>query len=442
MTSPQPADRGLVRLCVLAVVAGLVTGVLGGAFRWCLNHLDRWRVEMLDWSAGLGVPGWLIPIAVTATGAALGALAVRLVPTAAGSGIQHVEAVERGEASPAPLRLIPAKFVGALAAIGSGLVLGREGPTVHIGSVVGAETGRRGGLDDADVRVMQTSLSGAGLAVAFTAPIGGALFALEEVGRSVRLRLVVPTVFAVVAAVAAGRVILGDRPEFDVPSLDVPSVTVLPVFVVFGLVSGVIGIAYSRMVLGALGWVGRFSRVPPIGRAALIGAVIGALLALDARTAGGGDGLTQAVVDGGVVLPALVALFLVRFVAGPLSYAAGTPGGLFAPLLALGALWGAAFAEVADIIVQQPDSGASGFRGAMILAGMAALFGAVVRAPLTGMVVVMEMTATTTVALPMLAATAAAVLVAHLSGSPPVYDSLRERMLAKPAGREEPPPAP
>lgn len=430
------------RLCLLAVIAGLLTGVLGGAFRWCLDHLDRWRVEMLDWSAGLGVPGWLIPIAVTATGAALGALAVRLVPTAAGSGIQHVEAVERGEASPAPLRLIPAKFFGALAAIGSGLVLGREGPTVHMGSVVGAETGRRGGLDDADVRVMQTSLSGAGLAVAFTAPIGGALFALEEVGRSVRLRLVVPTVFAVVAAVAAGRVILGDRPEFDVPSLDVPSVTVLPVFVVFGLVSGLIGIAYSRVVLGTLGWVGRFSRVPPIGRAALIGAAIGALLALDARTAGGGDGLTQAVVDGGVVLPALVALFLVRFVAGPLSYAAGTPGGLFAPLLALGALWGAAFAEVADIIVQQPDSGASGFRGAMILAGMAALFAAVVRAPLTGMVVVMEMTATTTVALPMLAATAAAVLVAHLSGSPPVYDSLRERMLAKPAGREEPPPAP
>ena len=369
MISPQRADRGLVRLCLLAVIAGLLTGVLGGAFRWCLDHLDRWRVEMLDWSAGLGVPGWLFPIAVTATGAALGALAVRLVPTAAGSGIQHVEAVERGEASPAPLRLIPAKFVGALAAIGSGLVLGREGPTVHMGSVVGAETGRRGGLDDADVRVMQTSLSGAGLAVAFTAPIGGALFALEEVGRSVRLRLVVPTVFAVVAAVAAGRVILGDRPEFDVPALDVPSVTVLPVFVVFGLVSGVIGIAYSRVVLGTLGWVGRFSRVPPIGRAALIGAVIGALLALDARTAGGGDGLTQAVVDGGVVLPALVALFLVRFVAGPLSYAAGTPGGLFAPLLALGALWGAAFAEVADIIVQQPDSGASGFRGAMILAG-------------------------------------------------------------------------
>ncbi|MFC9981307.1 ClC family H(+)/Cl(-) exchange transporter [Gordonia sp. NPDC127522] len=442
MISPQRADRGLVRLCLLAVIAGLLTGVLGGAFRWCLNHLDRGRVEMLDWSAGLGVPGWLFPIAVTATGAALGALAVRLVPTAAGSGIQHVEAVERGEASPAPLRLIPAKFFGALAAIGSGLVLGREGPTVHMGSVVGAETGRRGGLDDADVRVMQTSLSGAGLAVAFTAPIGGALFALEEVGRSVRLRLVVPTVFAVVAAVAAGRVILGDRPDFEVPALDVPSVTVLPVFVVFGLVSGVIGIAYSRMVLGTLGCVGRFSRIPPIGRAALIGAVIGALLAVDAHTAGGGDGLTQSVLDGGVVLPALVALFLVRFVAGPLSYAAGTPGGLFAPLLALGALWGAAFAEVADIVVQQPDSSASGFRGAMILAGMAALFGAVVRAPLTGMVVVMEMTATTTVALPMLAATAAAVLVAHLSGSPPVYDSLRERMLAKPAGREEPPSAP
>ncbi|WP_238418673.1 ClC family H(+)/Cl(-) exchange transporter [Gordonia sp. 'Campus'] len=440
MMSPQTADRGMVRLCVLAVVAGLATGLIGGAFRWCLEHLERWRHDMLEWSAGLGVPGWFVPIAVTAAGATAGALAVRLVPTAAGSGIQHVEAVERGEATAAPLRLIPAKFAGALAAIGSGLVLGREGPTVHMGAVVGAETARRGGLDDADVRVMQTSMSGAGLAVAFTAPIGGALFALEEVGRSFRLRLVVPTVFAVVAAVAAGRLILGDPPEFVVPSITVPSVTLLPVFVVFGLLSGLIGIAYSRVVLGTLGWVGGFTRVPPMARAAVIGAVIGALLAADARTAGGGDDLTQAVFDGGVVLPALIVLFLVRFVAGPLSYAAGTPGGLFAPLLALGALWGATFAEFADVVVPLSDAGDAGLRGALILAGMAALFGAVVRAPLTGMVVVMEMTATTTVALPMLAATAAAVLVAHMSGSPPVYDSLRERMLATSARREDPAP--
>ncbi len=127
-------------------------------------------------------------------------------------------------------------------------------------------------------------------------------------------------------------------------------------------------------------------------------------------------------------------LLVVRFFAGPLSYAAGTPGGLFAPMLALGALWGVVFAAGFEVFLPQADST---LRDALILTGMAALFGAVVRAPLTGMVVVMEMSATTAVVIPMLAATAAAVLVAQLSGTPPVYDSLRELMLADDAARKK-----
>ncbi|MDV7099245.1 ClC family H(+)/Cl(-) exchange transporter [Gordonia amicalis] len=436
MTSPTADNQGLVRLCVLAVFAGCVTGVLGGAFRWCLDHLNRWRFEMLQWADGLGAPGWFIPVAVTAAGAAFGALVSHLVPTAAGSGIQHVEAVERGEAGPAPLRVIPARFFGGLAAIGSGLILGREGPTVHMGAAVGSETGRRAGLDQYDVRVMQTSLSGAGLAVAFTAPVGGALFALEEVTHSFRIRVVVPTILAVAAAVACGHVILGDRPDFRVGVVAAPPITLLPVFVVFDLLSGLVGIAYGRAVLGAINAVRGITRVPPIAKAAVIGAIVGGLMAVDTDAAGGGDNLAQQIFDGSVVLPVVAALFLVRFVAGPLSYAAGTPGGLFAPMLALGALWGVLFAAGLDAVLPQSDST---LRDAMVLAGMAALFGAVVRAPLTGMVVVMEMSATTTVAVPMLAATAAAVLVAHLSGTPPVYDSLREQMLANDAARQRDP---
>jgi CIC family chloride channel protein len=228
-------------------------------------------------------------------------------------------------------------------------------------------------------------------------------------------------------------VILGDRPDFFVGVVAPPSITLLPVFVVFGLLSGLVGIAYGRAVLGAIQGVRGITRVPAIAKAAIIGAIVGGLMAVDTDAAGGGDNLAQQIFDGSVVLPVVAALFIVRFVAGPLSYAAGTPGGLFAPMLALGALWGVLFAAGLDAVIPQPDST---LRDALVLAGMAALFGAVVRAPLTGMVVVMEMSATTTVAVPMLAATAAAVLVAHLSGTPPVYDSLREQMLANDASRE------
>lgn len=427
---PGPAAesmRGIGILCVLAIVAGVVIGFVGGAFRWCLREADEWRVEMLRWTHDLPGPGWLIPIAITATGAALAALIVRQIPLASGSGIQHVEAVARDEAQPPPLRVLPAKFIGGLLSIGSGLILGREGPTVHMGATIGAEAGRRAHLDDADVRLIQTSVAGAGLAVAFNAPVGGALFVFEEVTKSFRIRTVIPTLLAVAVGVGCSRIIMGDRPDFLVGAVESPSIVLLPVFVVFGLLTGLLGIFYNRVILGLLDLVGRVSAIPPFVKAGLIGAVIGALLAVDPLTAGGGDTLAQKLIGGGsVALPVIFGYLAVRLVAGPLSYASATPGGLFAPLLAVGALWGVLFVGIADVFVPGVDSSLT---IAMALVGMAAFFGAVVRAPITGVVIVIEMTATTSITVPMIAATAAAVVVAQLAGAPPIYDSLRERML-------------
>ena len=123
---------------------------------------------------------------------------------------------------------------------------------------------------------------------------------------------------------------------------------------------------------------------------------------------------------------AVVLILVVRFVTGPLSYAANTPGGLFAPMLALGALSGVVFSQALDWI--RPGMGTQ-LLPALMLVGMATLFTSVVRAPLMGAVLVMEMTATTSVAVAMFAAGATAVIVAQLCGAPPIYDTLRERML-------------
>src|SRR5690606_31384663 len=133
-----------------------------------------------------------------------------------------------------------------------------------------------------------------------------------------------------------------------------------------------------------------------------------------------------------LALPVVAWYVLLRFVAGPLSYAAGTPGGLFAPLLALGALWGLLCAGICAVIV--PGIGSS-LAVPMAIAGMAALFGASVRAPITGVVLVVEMTAVTGVTVPMLAATICAVVVASSTRVPPIYDSLRNRMFGAPPDR-------
>ena len=236
-----------VHVCITATVAGVLIGVVGGAFRWCLEEADRLRIDVVVWAQGLPGPGWLVPMAAAAVCATLAALIVRWEPLAAGSGLQHVEAVFLGAARPPLLRLLPAKFVGGLLSIGSGLVLGREGPTVHMGAAIGAEAARRARLPDPEVRMMQTALGGAGLAVAFNAPIGGALFTLEEVTKSFRMNTVLATLFAATAAVSCSRLVLGNHPDFRVDPIGAPALAWLPVFVVFGLLTGALGAAYNGL---------------------------------------------------------------------------------------------------------------------------------------------------------------------------------------------------
>jgi CIC family chloride channel protein len=429
-TESGDSMRGTVHICLTAAAAGVVIGVIGGAFRWCLQQADTIRTEFVEWTRLLPGPGWLIPIAAAAIGATLAALVVRWEPLASGSGIQHVEAVFLREAKPPMIRLLPFKFVGGVLAIGSGLVLGREGPTVHMGAAVGAEAARRTRLPDAEVRMMQTALGGAGLAVAFNAPIGGTLFTLEEVTRSFRVKTVLATLFAAVTAVGCARVLLGNHPDFDVVAVPPPDLAWLPLFIVFGLLTGGLGALYNWVVLWFLDGVGRLRRIPRVAKATLIGAIIGLLMFVYPLAAGGGDPLTGLILQGqGMALTVVIGYLAVRFIAGPLSYAAAVPGGLFAPLLAIGALWGLLFIGAVDAV--WPASVAS-LAVPMALVGMAAFFGATVRAPLTAIVLVIEMTATTSVAVPMMAGTAAAVLMAHLIQSPPIYDSLRQRMPAEP----------
>ncbi|TPG34967.1 ClC family H(+)/Cl(-) exchange transporter [Mycolicibacterium hodleri] len=415
-----------VLVCATASVAGVVIGFVGGAFRWCLQVADAWRVDLSELAHRLPGPGWLIPIAAAAAGATLAALVVRWMPLAAGSGIPHVEAVYRRDAPPPELRLLPAKFVGGVLGIGSGLVLGREGPTVHMGAAIGAAFARVFRLPDTTVRMLQTAVGGAGLAVAFNAPIGGALFTLEEVTKSFRLQTVLATAFAAATAVGCSRLVVGDVADFQVEAVTSPALGWLPLFIVFGVATGCLGVLYNRLVLAFVDHVKLLPRISAVAKAAVIGALIGLVMFIHPLATGGGDDLTQSILGGSsMALSVIVGFLVLRFVAGPLSYAAAVPGGLFAPLLALGTLWGVLF--VGGFEAVWPGHHTS-LAVPMAIVGMAAFFGATVRAPLTGIVIVVEMTATTSVLVPMLAATAAAVLAAELLRSPPIYDSLRERM--------------
>jgi chloride channel protein, CIC family len=414
---------GLLRLAVVAGVGGALTGVVGAAFRLTLDGAERARAGVVGW-AQQWPAGWLIPVALAAIlVAAAYWLVQRFAPAAAGSGIQHVEAVMRGEAAPAPPAVLPVKFVGGTLALGSGLALGREGPTVQMGATIGAALAARARLGDGDIRTIQSAAAGAGLAVAFNAPIGGIAFVFEELARRFSTEVMVATLAASGAGVLVARALLGDTIEFAVVAPAEPFLAVVAASLVLGALLGALGAAYNRAIVVGLG---RFAGMPVPGtaRAALVGAVVGLIAWFDPGVTGGGESIVQRVFDGGNTLTALTAVLGVRWLLGPFSYAAGTPGGLFAPLLAVGALAGSVFAQVVAIVA--PAVAPEPTLAAIV--GMAAFFTAVVRSPLTGIVLVLGMTGTVTPILPVVAASLAAMIVPTLLGSAPIYDTLRERM--------------
>ena len=429
LDTPPPDDPGLSGLLVLALVAavgGAVTGLVGGAFRQLLVELTRRRDELLVWSQASGPVRWVVPVLLGAAAAALARLVVRWAPEASGSGVQRVEAHIRGETPPAPPRVLPAKFVGGLLSIGAaGLLLGREGPTVQMGASVGAFFSRLFRLSLHDVRTITSSLGGAGLGVAFNAPLGGSLFVFEEVAHAFRTRLVVATFVGTTCALAVSRLVVGGEPVLPVGDVRPGPSWLLLGYAVLGALLGALGVGYNRLVVRCLDLFARIGpRRAPEAKAAVVGALVMAVGIAAPWLIGGGDGLNEDMLVGSLGISTLVIAVVVRWLLGPVSYSAGTPGGLFAPLLVLGAGIGALAGHLVGAVHPDLSTAVASFA----VVGMSSFFAGVVRAPVTGVVLIMEMTGQTTLAVPMVIATAAAVVVATLLKGQPIYDTLRLRL--------------
>jgi chloride channel protein, CIC family len=421
---PAQGHGSLLVLAALALLVGTAAGGVGALFRIALEHADQWRNDLITWAHNEGFAGFLLVVMACTTAPLFAAWLVRHVsPYAGGSGIPHVEAVLREEIPQAPFHLIWVKFIGGLLAIGSGLALGREGPSVQMGASVALLVGRVFRRNWADCRVLFAAGAGAGLATAFNAPIAGAVFVLEELVRRFEPHIAIAAVGASATAIAVARLFLGDSADFYVDALAYPKGEAKPLFFVLGALAGFLAIAYNRSILGAIALVDKVPRLPPEWCAAVIGAMVGVVAWFAPGLVGGGDPITQGCLSGVGTLAMLPLLFLLRFGLGTLSYAAKTPGGLFAPMLVLGAQLGLFFGIVSRLGFPSLDIQPEAFA----VVGMAAFFTGVVRAPLTGMVLVTEMTGSVTMLLPMLGACFVAMLVPTLLGDVPIYDALRER---------------
>jgi CIC family chloride channel protein len=389
---------------------------------------DRLRNGLVNWSYSVPLLGWIFPILFGACGATAAVwLVLRYAPETSGSGIPHLKAVLHRLRDFSWTRVLLVKMISGVLGIGSGLALGREGPTVQMGGAVAEGLGRALKVSPADRLTLMAAGAGAGLAAAFNAPLSGLVFVLEEMRRDFRPAVFGAAFLAAASADVVARSVAGQLPVFTVPNYAMPSLTALPAFAVLGIAAGGLGVAFNRCLLEAVDFATRLSRASRLGLAVAIGGAAGLVAWFYPLAAGGGHELALMALTNQTAIMAIPVLFFLRFVLTVTSYGTGSAGGIFSPLLVLGALLGLGVGHLAHGLAPAlaPEP------GIFAVVGMAAYFTAIVRAPLTGILLITEMTGSYEQMLPLLTSSFCAYAVAEYLRDLPIYEALLERDLAR-----------
>jgi CIC family chloride channel protein len=248
--SEGDAEGGnLAGVILLALIAGGLSGLVAALFRVMLEHAERWRGTLIAQAHDHALLGFLLVISATAIAAALGAWLVRrFSPEAGGSGIPHVEAVVTGDVQHPAYILAPIKLLGGWLAIGGGLALGREGPCVQVGATISSLLGKLFRLGSRDRLTLFVAGAGAGLATAFNAPLGGAVFVLEELVRRFDTRFAIAALAASAGAVAVAPIVLREAPALPEGSNPQPGDCAPPLVAALGVVAGLRGDANNQSI--------------------------------------------------------------------------------------------------------------------------------------------------------------------------------------------------
>jgi CIC family chloride channel protein len=413
-----------------AALIGVGAGLVAVAFRRALGAVELGRADLLAALHTHPAWGWLVlPAVGLAVGCLVGWGTQRYAPEAAGSGIPHLKGVLLHVRGFSWTRLLPVKFLGGVAGIGVGLSLGREGPTVQMGAAVARAMAGPLRAPASDIPQLLSAGAGAGLAAAFNAPLAGLLFVIEELHRELSSRTAAGALLAAVCATVVTQWLAGDTPSFAVHGLTSMPLWALPLAGVIGVLGGGAGVVFNRALLAGQAAALAQRRLPRWALPGVAGTLVGLAAWWVPDAVGGGQGVAERVLGGtmGMALGSLALLIAAKFVLSVVSYASGAPGGIFAPMLLLGALLGAALGKAAAVL--SPSFAAQ--TQVLAVLGMAALFAGSVRAPLTGIVLISEMTDGYQLLFPICIASLAAYLSAEGLRGRPVYDALLEADLER-----------
>ena len=350
---------------------------------------------------------------------------IRFEPDISGSGIPQIEGELKGLEDQNWRKVLIAKFAGCVLAIGGGLALGREGPSIQLGGMIGKGFARRKNALLTEERMLMSCGAGAGLAAAFGAPLAGVLFALEELHKNFSAEVLVSTMAASAVADYIAVNIIGLRPVFD---FDVEHRIPLRLYwavVLLGVILGILGVIYNKLLDKMQDFFDKFdSKFISIGIMLMISFL---MMFIYPTVLGSGNNLVKVISDGKFTLMALAVLFVAKLFFSTGSFGTGTPGGIFLPLLVIGAITGGLYSTFLSTAFGVEEYYIKGF----VIIAMAGFFSAIVRAPITGVILITEMTGNFMTLLSLVSASLVAYVVADLLGGEPVYDQLMHRRQRK-----------
>jgi CIC family chloride channel protein len=401
----------------LALLLSLVLGALVGLVVVAFILLTG-RLAALMYPPGGS--GWRRVLVPTLGALATGYLLFKYFPLARGSGIPQTRAalfIHDGRIS---LRSVVGKFVCCSLSLASGIPLGREGPAVYIGSGLASTIARRLGLSRLQVRSLIPVGGAAALAAAFNTPIAAVLFSLEEIVGDLHAPVLGSVVIASATSWLVLHLVLGDNPLFRVPAYHLISLWELGGYVVLGIVGGLSSVAFVKMLL----WLrAQFARMPAASlwiQPVVGGLSVGLLGYFVPQVLGVGYDQVERVLNGDVILKAVVILAVVKIIATSVAYASGNAGGIFGPTLFIGSMVGATVGAVAHLLFPASTAGP----GAYALVGMGTAFAGIIRTPLTSVIMIFEVTRDYTIIVPLMISNLIAFYISQKLQKQPIYEAL------------------
>ncbi|NMM65378.1 H(+)/Cl(-) exchange transporter ClcA [Clostridium sp. P21] len=413
------------KIIIEGIIVGFFSGLLIVSYRYALEKSLSFAryIYTIQLKNVFIIPVWIIFLIM---GGWIVGIIIKHEPMASGSGIPQVEGIVSGKLTMNWWKVILSKFVGGAICIGAGLSLGREGPSVQMGAAVGQGVGRILKRIKVEEKFLITSGASAGLAAAFNAPLAGVIFVLEEVHKNFSPIVMTTALAASITADFVSKHFFGLKPVFNFKDLKPIPLDSYFYIIILGIILGILGVAFNKCIFKSQEIYAKQKWLPKEARpiiAFLISGVVGLSLP---EVLGGGHEIVNSLVNCSFSLKVLLILLIVKFFFTMTSFGCGVPGGIFLPLLVIGALIGIAYGDIIKILFAFDQN----YINNLIILGMAGYFAAIVKSPITGCVLITEMTGSFSHLLSVSLVCLIAYITADIMKSKPIYEVLLDKFLS------------